>query len=140
MLHHLVLFELSDSATDADRDAIIDGLESMPAVVPEIQSYTVGATLPSPNASWSIALIGVFASVDDYKSYSANPVPPEAGRRRDPAEGQERHLGADRELTASSARCGGSRRHHRRRHCTNGITMIDQARRTYDVIARSTSR
>jgi hypothetical protein len=74
MLHHLVFFELSDSATDADRDAIIDGLESMPAVVPEIQSYTVGAALPSPNASWSIALIGVFASVDDYKSYSANPV------------------------------------------------------------------
>ena len=74
MLHHLVLFELADSATDADRDAIIDGLKSMPAVVPEIQSYTVGAALPSPNASWSIALIGVFASVDDYKSYSANPV------------------------------------------------------------------
>jgi hypothetical protein len=73
MIHHLVFFELSDDATDADRDAIIDGLRSMKGVVPEIQSYTVGAALPSPNANWTIALIGEFASIDDYKAYSANP-------------------------------------------------------------------
>jgi hypothetical protein len=74
MLNHLVLFQLADSATEADRQAIIDGLNSLPASIPEIQSYACGAALPSATGSWSIGLAAAFANADDHKAYSAHPV------------------------------------------------------------------
>jgi hypothetical protein len=74
MLHHLVLFEMAESSTEADRQAIIDGLNALPASIPEIESYACGAALPSANASWSIGLAATFASADSHKTYSANPV------------------------------------------------------------------
>jgi hypothetical protein len=73
MLHHLVLFQLADSSTEVDRQAIIDGLNALPASIPQIQSYVCGAALPSATANWSIGLAATFANANDHRAYSAHP-------------------------------------------------------------------
>ena len=74
MLRHVVLLTFTPSTTPEDVAAIIDGLESLPAVVPEIESYSFGSDLGIVDGNASFAIIGEFADAAAYQAYADNPV------------------------------------------------------------------
>lgn len=74
MLRHVVLLQFTEEAQADDIQAIIDGLESLPAVIPEIASYSVGTDLGMFEGNASFAIIGDFADEAAYHVYADNPV------------------------------------------------------------------
>jgi len=74
MLRHVVLLQFTEEATDADVQAIIDGLEGLPAIIPEIESYSVGPDLGMFEDNVSFAIVGEFADEVAYHAYAQNPV------------------------------------------------------------------
>lgn len=66
------MMKLSESATDDDRTAIVDALQGLPAVVPEIRSYSVGLDAGLVEGNFELVVVGEFDNVDDYQAYSAN--------------------------------------------------------------------
>ena len=73
MIRHVVLFRFKEGITDADIRAIDEGLAELPALVPEIHAYRHGRDLALADANWDYAVVGDFASVEDYRAYSRNP-------------------------------------------------------------------
>ncbi len=74
MLRHVVLLTLSSDASDSDVAAIIEGLEGLPAVIPEIQSYSVGRDAGLAEGNATLAIIGEFADAASYQVYADDPV------------------------------------------------------------------
>jgi len=70
MMRHVVLLRLSESATESDRQAIVDGLESLPAIIPEIRSYSVGFDAGISSGNFDLAIIGEFDDEAGYKAYA----------------------------------------------------------------------
>ena len=73
MIHHVVLLTFVADATDEQRSAVIDGLRALPALVPEIRSYTVGFDLGLAPDNASLGIVAEFASVADYEVYRDHP-------------------------------------------------------------------
>lgn len=81
-LRHVVSWKLT--ATDPDtnrahRDTIRTALESLPALIPEIRSFTVGANVVDSDAAFDLVLI---ADYDDEAALDAYIVHPEHERVR----------------------------------------------------------
>jgi hypothetical protein len=74
LIHHLVLIQLIDSATEADRRAIFDGMQELLASIPNIRSLVCTEVLGPENSSWNLALRGTFETMDDYRTYSTHPI------------------------------------------------------------------
>ena len=74
MLRHVVLLKFTDEATDADVQAIIEGLEGLPAIIPEIESYSVGVDAGISEGNVSFAIVGEFADAAAYEVYAQNSV------------------------------------------------------------------
>lgn len=72
MLRHVVMMQLSNHATEADVTAIVEGLRGLPALVPEIRSYSVGVDVGLAEGNYDLVVVGDFDDVDGYKAYSAN--------------------------------------------------------------------
>ena len=72
MLRHVVMLQLSAEATDADVDALVDGLAGLPAVIPEIRSYSIGRDAGIAEGNFDVVVIGEFDDADGYHAYSAN--------------------------------------------------------------------
>lgn len=72
MLRHVVLMQLSDNATDADVTAIIDGLESLPGLVPEIRDYSVGRDADLSEGNFDVVVIGEFDDEESFVRYLDN--------------------------------------------------------------------
>lgn len=72
MLRHVVMLQLSAEATDADIAAIVDGLAGLPAVIPEIRSYSIGRDAGLAETNYDLVVIGEFEDADGYNAYSAN--------------------------------------------------------------------
>ena len=64
---HVALLKLKPEATTADKDEIVAGLRRLPSQIPEISAFRAGEDLGLDPSGRSIALVGEFASVDDYK-------------------------------------------------------------------------
>jgi len=75
VIHHLVLIQLVDSATDADRQAIVEALNALPKSIPEMQSCACSEVVvpPTGGASWDVGYTSTFATMEDYLTYSAHP-------------------------------------------------------------------
>ncbi len=74
MLRHVVLLTFSSEATDSDIAAIIEGLEGLPAVIPEILAYSVGRDAGIADGNASFAVVGEFADAAAYQVYADHPV------------------------------------------------------------------
>ena len=90
MFRHTVLLKLDDTATDEQKAAICEALEGLPALIPEIESYTIGTNAGDRPDNFDIAVIGDFADKAAYQVYADHPdhvgviqqhiAPPLAGR------------------------------------------------------------
>ncbi|MEZ5166784.1 MAG: Dabb family protein [Acidimicrobiales bacterium] len=54
-------------------DEIVAALEALPAAIPAIARYTVGRDLGLQEGNATVAVVGDFASADDYRIYAAHP-------------------------------------------------------------------
>jgi hypothetical protein len=75
MFRHVVLLTWVDTATAEERQAVVDGLESLAAVIPELRSYRVGvdAGLVAEGNSDLVA-VADFDDIAGYIVYRDHPV------------------------------------------------------------------
>lgn len=72
MIRHTVLIAF-EGADDSTTDAVVAELRELPPLIPEIVDYTVGRDLGLQDGPPTVVVIGDFATVDDYRTYSAHP-------------------------------------------------------------------
>lgn len=73
MIKHVCLITFKDD-TDADtRRAVKEAYEKLPSLIPEIKSFEVGLDAGLLEGNASLAIVGEFASADDFKVYSEHP-------------------------------------------------------------------
>ncbi len=72
MLRHVVMMKFSDQATDADITAIVDGLEALPGIVPEIRNYSVGRDAELVEGNYQLVVVADFDDADGFAGYNSN--------------------------------------------------------------------
>jgi Stress responsive A/B Barrel Domain len=72
-VRHVVVFRFREDTTADQRATIAAELRKLPAVIPEIASYTVGEDAGLVEGTWDFAVVADFASEADYFSYRENP-------------------------------------------------------------------
>ena len=72
MIRHTVIM-VFEGTDESIVDTVISELRGLPALIPEITDYTVGRDLGLQDAAPTVVVIGDFASVDDYRTYSSHP-------------------------------------------------------------------
>jgi hypothetical protein len=73
MIRHVVVFRWNESVTDADLTAMSAALDALPAAIPEIAGYRHGRDLGLHPANFQYAIVGDFASADDFATYRDHP-------------------------------------------------------------------
>ncbi len=78
MYTHLVMWRLKNSAIGMDKDqlaqSVKEKLDSLPAIINEIQHYEVGINIGNYAASFfDVGLISTFKDENDFKSYCVYP-------------------------------------------------------------------
>lgn len=74
MLRHCVMFRWVDGTTEAQKQAVRDGLAKLPGEIPEISSYSFGDDLGLRSGSYDFAVVGEFEDVAAFRAYSDHPV------------------------------------------------------------------
>jgi hypothetical protein len=72
-VRHVVLFRFGEGTTDEQVQALADGLDGMPKAVGVMLDYRHGRDLGINEASYDYAVVGDFATVDDYLTYRDHP-------------------------------------------------------------------
>lgn len=76
MIRHIVLFKFRKDVSAAARQvaakAFKEGIEALPAVIPDICSVKVGVNV-NPAEEWDICLTSLFSCLGDVKAYGAHP-------------------------------------------------------------------
>lgn len=73
-LRHIVLFRFNPDTTDAQVAEMSAGLDRLPGDIPEVGTYRHGRDAGVSEASWDYAIVGEFASPEDYLTYRDHPV------------------------------------------------------------------
>lgn len=68
-VRHVVLFRFGEGTTDEQVRALSAGLDEMPKAVGVMLDYRHGRDLGINEASYDYAVVGDFATVDDYLAY-----------------------------------------------------------------------
>lgn len=71
MLRHCVLLTLTDDAPQGQVDKIVDQLMTLPGLIPEITSYSVGGDAGLADGNATMAVVAEFANETDYQTYAA---------------------------------------------------------------------
>ena len=74
MFRHVVLLKFVAEATDAQRQAVLDGLRTLPAQIPELRSYVIGPDAGINEGNFDLAVVADCDDVEGYRSYATNPV------------------------------------------------------------------
>ncbi len=69
MIRHIVLLTFVDDATDAQIQAVADGLSVLPGRLAQILDYKIGRDLGLNEANATFAVTADFATIDDYLVY-----------------------------------------------------------------------
>lgn len=69
MFRHVVLLTVNG---DADVDRIVRELNALPAVIPELLSYSAGRDAGVSSGNASIAVVADFRNIQDYEQYRDN--------------------------------------------------------------------
>jgi hypothetical protein len=72
-VRHVVLFRFGEGTTDEQVQALADGLDEMPKAVGVMLDYRHGRDLGINEASYDYAVVGDFATTDDYLAYRDHP-------------------------------------------------------------------
>lgn len=73
MIRHVALFRWIDGTTAEQVAAVTDALEALPAQIPTIRSYAVGADLGLGEGRWDFAVIASFEDARGYHGYVDHP-------------------------------------------------------------------
>jgi hypothetical protein len=76
MIRHVISWKLTAedaAARELASGEIVAALESLPAVIPEIVSLTVGRNIAYPESNWDLVLIADFANLVDVETYRVHP-------------------------------------------------------------------
>ncbi len=73
MIKHLVLIRFREDAGSAAIDAIVAGLNGLPALISEIRSFQVGRDLLRTERSYDLALVADFADLAALERYQLHP-------------------------------------------------------------------
>ncbi len=74
MFRHVVLLTLTDDATDEQRQAILDGLATLPRAIDSIRRYSFGVDAGVDDGNATIVAVGDFDDVEGYATYRDHPV------------------------------------------------------------------
>nr|WP_062337477.1 Dabb family protein [Herbidospora sakaeratensis] len=74
MFRHIVLLRWVDEATDDQKAAVVAGLETLPANIPEIKNYVIGTDAKINEGNSDLGIVADFDSPDDYVVYRDHPV------------------------------------------------------------------
>ena len=66
------MMKLAETSTDDDLTAIIEGLEALPGLVPEILSYSIGRDLGIQDGSYDLVIVADFEDRAAFDAYNAN--------------------------------------------------------------------
>jgi Stress responsive A/B Barrel Domain len=72
MIRHTVLLSL-DGADEKTISTVIAELRALPPLIAEIAAYSVERDLGLQDGNADVVIVGDFASVEDYRAYSAHP-------------------------------------------------------------------
>jgi hypothetical protein len=72
MLRHVVLFRWTENTTAEDVERIHAGLGSLPALIPEIRSYTHGPDLRVGEGTWDYGIVAEFDHPAGWKAYDGH--------------------------------------------------------------------
>ena len=73
MIRHIAVFRWREGTTEEQVDAVRDGLDGLPGVVPSIRSYAHGPDLRLGDGRWDYVVIAEFDDVDGYHAYVDHP-------------------------------------------------------------------
>jgi hypothetical protein len=74
VLRHVVLLKFVDEATPEQRQAVLDGLATLPPAIPAIRSYRFGLDAAIAEGNHDLAVVADFDDVDGYREYAAHPL------------------------------------------------------------------
>jgi Stress responsive A/B Barrel Domain len=72
-VRHVVIFRFRPGTTDEQVRALAEGLDTLPKAVGVMLDYRHGRDLGINEASYDYAVVGDFATVDDYLVYRDHP-------------------------------------------------------------------
>jgi len=73
MVRHIVLFRWKEGTTPEQVAAALDGLRTLPARIPEIRAYVVGADIGGMDGHWDVAVTGDFDDLAAFRTYFDHP-------------------------------------------------------------------
>jgi len=73
MFRHVVMFTFAEGTTDAQIDAVLQGLAGLPVAIPEIRKYSYGRDAGLAAGNFSVAVVAEFANEADYLVYRDHP-------------------------------------------------------------------
>ncbi|MCA1690828.1 MAG: Dabb family protein [Acidimicrobiales bacterium] len=73
MLRHVAVFTFTPETTDAQVQALIEGLGRLPNVIPEIREYRFGPDVGEAEGNDAFAVVADFEDVEAYRRYAGHP-------------------------------------------------------------------
>jgi hypothetical protein len=77
MIIHLVFFKMLPEAEGAsgpeNADKLVERLQALPGLIPEIQELSAGTDFSGTPASYDVGLLTKFASKEDLETYRVHP-------------------------------------------------------------------
>ena len=73
MFRHVVLLRLVHEATAEQRQAVLDGLATLPGQIPELRSYVFGPDAGVNEGNFDLAVVADCDDVDGYRVYATHP-------------------------------------------------------------------
>lgn len=73
VFRHVVLLTLTDDSTDEQRQAILDGLATLPAAIDSLRHYSFGLDAGVDDGNATIVAVGDFDDADGYAVYRDHP-------------------------------------------------------------------
>ncbi len=72
-LRHVVLLRFHEGTDHAQVEALATALRELPALIPGLDGYGVGADLALADGTWDFGISADFASEADWAAYQAHP-------------------------------------------------------------------
>jgi hypothetical protein len=73
MIKHIALIHFKEGTDQAAREAVLAAFRKLPAAIPQVRSYTVGLDLGLLEGNAGLAVVGEFATREDFLVYSQHP-------------------------------------------------------------------
>jgi hypothetical protein len=74
MFRHVVMIGFTEEATEEQKQALRDGLATLPEQIPEIRTYRIGDDAGLAPDNYDLVVVGDFDDRDGYLAYVEHPV------------------------------------------------------------------